>query len=347
VRAAATLPSRATTARAQAYNTGEASPHFMRRRTALVLLPVVVAAALHLRADPLRADTVRLKNGRAYEGVIAERTPEGVRVQFAFGHMVIPGEQVSAIEKAPSALAGYLEQKAVLATRSDAKASHWLELARWAKVHDLASSSREAALLAAELDPRLPGLDALLHPMGLVYEDALGRWIPFADSMARRGLVPWDGEWITVEEQRARRDELTRQAAAHEQEAASRRLAAAAEAMQRTEERIALREEERLREATWAANYGAYGPGYGYWPVATFPGYWVPQVVVVTTPRAPGPPPLPGQLPTPPMSFPRETFGRLQSRQPGSFLPPFGVPIVPPELQHLPPAGTASAFTGR
>jgi hypothetical protein len=314
----------------------------MRRRTALVLLLVALAAAL-----PVSADTVRLKNGRAYEGVIAERTPQGVRVQFAFGHMVIPTEQVSAIEKAPSALAGYLEQKAVLAARRDAKASHWLELARWAKVQDLASSSREAALLAAELDPRLPGLDALLQPLGLVYEDALGRWIPFADSMARRGLVAWDGEWITVEEQRARREELTRQAAVRAQEAASRRLADAAEAMRRTEERIALREEERLRDAASAADYGAYGPGYGYWPVATYPGYWVPQVVVVTTPRAPGPPPLPGQQPMPPMSFPRNSYGRLQSRQPGSFLPPYGVPIVLPDLPQLPQMGTASASSGR
>ncbi len=310
----------------------------MCRRTALVFLLAAVAAAL-----PVSADTVRLKNGRAYEGVIAERTPQGVRVQFAFGHMVIPGDQVTAIEKAPSALAGYLEQKAVLAARRDAKASHWLELARWAKTQDLASSSREAALLAAELDPGLPGLDALLHPMGLVYEDALRRWIPFADSMARRGLVPWDGEWITVEEQRERREELTRQAEVRAQEAASRRMAAAAEALQRTEERIALREEERLRETVWDPYY-AYGPGY--WPVATYPGYWVPQVVVVTTPRAPGPPPLPGQQP-PQMSFPRNTYGRLQSRQPGSFLPSHGFPIVPPDLQQRPPPRTGSASSGR
>ncbi|HET9767291.1 MAG TPA: hypothetical protein VFS60_10615 [Thermoanaerobaculia bacterium] len=308
----------------------------MRRRTALVLL-VAFAAAL-----PVSADTVRLKNGRAYEGVIAERTPEGVRVQFAFGHMVIPSEQVSAIEKAPSALAGYLEQKAVLAARRDAKASHWLELARWAKTQDLASSSREAALLAAELDPRLPGLDALLQPLGLVYEDALGRWIPFADSMALRGLVPWNGEWITVDEQRARREELTRQAAVRAQEAASLRMAQAAEAMRRAEERIALREEERLHEAELAASYGP-----GYWPVATYPGYWVPQVVVVTTPRAEGPPPLPGQQPTPPMSFPRNSYSRLQSRQPGSFLPPYGIPIVLPDLPQLPQTGTAPASSGR
>ncbi|HXT20502.1 MAG TPA: hypothetical protein VN811_00580 [Thermoanaerobaculia bacterium] len=306
----------------------------MRRRAALALLAVAVAL-------PLRADTVRLKNGRAYEGVIAERVAQGVRVQLAFGYIVIPAEQVVGIEKAPSALASYLERKAALESRPATTAGDWLELARWAKVHDFPSASREAALLAAELDPRLPGLDALLRPLGLVYEEALGRWIPFAESMARRGLVPWNGEWITVAEQRERREEQERQHAARAQEAASRRLAEAAEAMRRTEERVAQREEMRLREAMLAAN--SYPVVYG--PVMTFPGFWMPPVVVVVNPPAPGQPAPPGQQP--PMQVePRNTYGRLQSRQPGSLLPPYGEPIVAPELHHLPPPGVSATSSG-
>ena len=41
-----------------------------------------------------------------------------------------------------------------------------------------------------------------------------------------------------------------------------------------------------------------------------------------------------------------DTYGRLQSRQPGSFLPLYGEPIVGPEQQHLPPPGTAAANSG-
>src|SRR6185295_3823587 len=174
-----------------------------------------------------------------------------------------------------SALAGYLKQKAILQSSPAAKASDWLELARWAKVHDLESSARESALLAAELDPKVQGLDALLRPMGLVYEEALGRWIPFAESMARRGLVPWNGEWITREEQRARSEEQARRDAVRAQEAASRRLADAAEAMRRTEERLAQREELRQLEAE---RYAALAP------VMTFPGFWMSPVVVVVPP---------------------------------------------------------------
>src|ERR1044072_1673068 len=78
------------------------------------------SARRHAAPPPLRrrADTVRWKNGRAYEGAIAERTPQGVRVQLAFGHIVIPADQVIAIEQAPSALATYLERKAALDARA-------------------------------------------------------------------------------------------------------------------------------------------------------------------------------------------------------------------------------------
>lgn len=309
----------------------------MRRRIAL---PLLLAAAAAL---PLRADTVRLKNGRAYEGVIAERVPQGVRVQLAFGHIVIPEEQVAAIEKSPSALATYLQRKAALQARPSASAAAWLELAFWAKTNDLPSSAREAALVAAEIDPRLPGLDAMLRPHGLVYEEKLARWIPFEESMARRGLVRYDGEWMSVAEQRERIAERERERAAWAQEAASRRMAQAAEAMLRTQQSIVLREaraqEKLLRQAELYAN--------GWGQVVTFPGFWAPPVVVVVNPPHghPGRPPHHGPPPQTPAQ--RSNFSSLQSRQPGSFLPLYGEPIVSPELHHLPPPGTVSSLSGR
>jgi hypothetical protein len=311
----------------------------MRRR--LAVIPLLLAAA----ALPLRADTVRLKNGRAYEGVIAERTAQGVRVQLAFGHLVIPAEQVADIEKAPSALAAYLARKVALQARPTTTAAAWLELAFWAKTNDLPSSARESALLAAELDPRLPGLDAMLRPHGLVFEEKLGRWIPFEESMARRGLVRYDGEWISVAEQRERIAEHERRRAAAAQEAASRRMADAAESILRTQQRIVDRDERmqlaQMREAE------LYARSWGQ--VVTFPGFWVPPVVVVVNPPRPahpGRPPHPGQPPQAP-SQRNSSFGAVQSRQPGSLLPPFGQPIVSPELHHLPAPGTASSNTGR
>jgi hypothetical protein len=285
----------------------------MRRTTVFCLLAVAVAL-------PVSADTVRLKNGRAYEGVIAERTPKGVRVQLAFGQLLLPDDQVVAIEKGESALAAFLARKAALEAK-DASAAEWLELARWAKVHDLSTSARQAVLTAAELDPRLPGIDAMLRPMGLVFEESLVRWIPFEESMARRGLVRYEGEWISVQEQRQRIAQHERRRALEAQEEASRRMAAAAEAMQRSEERRARREAwERQQELERA-----------YLPVVSFPGFWVPQVVVVVKPPSAQPQP-PGSPMPPVQTPPQHNFGRLQRRPAGSFLPLDDPSFDPPAM---------------
>lgn len=199
------------------------------RRPALLLLALALAA-------PVAADTVRLRNGRAYEGVIAERAPEGVRIRLAFGVIVIPHDQVAAVEESPSALAEYLRRREALAARAGATAADWLALARWARANDLPQAVRDTALQAAELDPRLPGLDPLLRPFGLVLDEGLERWIPLEESMARRGFVRHDGEWITKAEHRELLADRERERVAAAQEAAARRVEAAAAAVQRREE---------------------------------------------------------------------------------------------------------------
>src|SRR4051794_26695336 len=108
----------------------------MRRATLLFLLAALVAAP-----RPGRPDTVHLANGQVYEDVIAARTPQGVRVQLAFGQITIPSAQVTGIDKAPSSVGEFLRRKAELAARPQARASEWLELARWAKVHDHTSGA--------------------------------------------------------------------------------------------------------------------------------------------------------------------------------------------------------------
>jgi hypothetical protein len=104
--------------------------------------------------------------------------------------------------------------------------------------------------------------------------------------------------------------------------------------LQRAEERVARREEAQLRAAELVASSPVV-----YGPVMTFPGFWMPPVVVVVNP--PGQPASPGQGPMP-AAPPRNTYGRLQSRQPGSLLPPYGDPIVAPELYNRPVSGNST-----
>jgi len=267
--------------------------------------PLLVALLALALALPAAADTVRLKNGRAYEDVIAERTSEGVRIQLAFGHIVIPDSQVASVETAPSSLAEYLKRRAELESRTDVHPFEWLDLARWAKAHDLPTASRQAAVLAADLDPKLPGLEPMLKPLGLVFDDTLARWIPYDEMMARHGLVKFDGEWVSREDKRERLAALERQRQADEEAAASRRMAAAAERM----EQVQLAQMERDAYARENPPFPQYSGDY-YGSIATYPGYWYPGVSQFPNGG--------GRFPI----FPVNGYSHLIARQPGTFLGP-------------------------
>jgi len=176
---------------------------------ALWVLTVLTSAAA-----PLHADDVHLTNGNTFEGVIATVEGDQVRIRLPHGEIGLPLSRVSHIDKADSALEQYLARRQSLYS-SDAGATDWLELARWARRHGLTHSVKESALRAARLDPHLDGLQELLGDLGYVFDAELGRWMTYEDSMERRGFVYYEGGWVhrsdlearlrTLEEQAARR----------------------------------------------------------------------------------------------------------------------------------------------
>ena len=181
-----------------------------RFTSALLLL----ASCSFLVAAAASADTVYLKNGRSFDGVVADDSNSAnsanaadggqLRVQIEGGTLTLPRSSVLRVEKADSSLAEYLRRKAGL-RRSAADARAWLDLARWADSAGLASGAREAALAAAALNPRLEGLDRELRAQNYLYDDQLGRWLPYADEMRRKGMVlDENGDWITRQEQAER-----------------------------------------------------------------------------------------------------------------------------------------------
>lgn len=198
----------------------------MRPTTAAALL----ATALCL---PAAADDVHLHNGKSFEGVIAEVAGEQVVVQLpAGGEIALDRSLVLRIERSGSALGAYHSRRRALERRAGADAGDWLELALWAREHDLRNGFRQAALEASHRDPRAPGVTAAMHELGYVFDDALGRWLPEGEAMRRRGLVPVEGEWVS----RAERDR--RFAAARREAEEARREAENAhrEARQRARE---------------------------------------------------------------------------------------------------------------
>jgi hypothetical protein len=220
-------------------------------------------------AVPLFADDVYLINGRKFEGVIAETTDSQVRIQMQGGILSLPKSQVLRVETGDSNLAEYLRRKEALKKDPAARAADWLELARWAKPRQLEQATRESALAAATLNPKLEGVGPILRGYGYVLDDQLDRWIPYAESMQRRGFVQVSGQWITREEYAAR-------VRADEEENARRRDQREEQARAAREERLAaLAELSIVRDLTRPAYpppvYAQ--PLYGT-PVVVFPGYW-------------------------------------------------------------------------
>lgn len=217
------------------------------------------------------ADDVHLKNGRKFEGVIAEVTDSQVRIRMQGGVLSLPKSQVLRVEKGDSPLAEYLVRKEALRRGADTRAGDWLDLARWARTQGLEQGAREAALAAAELNPKLPGLEPLLRSFRFTYDEQLGRWVSYEESMRRRGFVFAGGVWMSREEvaarDRQREEEADRRRAAFES-ARAERTARQTELLLATQ--TALLEEtlrERQSAPPWLAPYAPYG-----WPIVVVPG---------------------------------------------------------------------------
>jgi hypothetical protein len=216
-------------------------------------------------ATTASADTVHLTNGKSFEGVIAVVSDTQVRVQMPGGEIRLPRSSVARIDTADSSFSEYLHRKEALG--KNARAADWLELARWAKANGFDSGVREAALKAADLDPHLPGVAALLRPFGYVFDAQSESFLPYADSMRRKGFVQANGEWITREESAARarereeRAQLAAQSAAAEaqRQLAELQLYQAAQAAQASQQPVAV-------------PYDAYS-GYGGYPLGFGSGF--------------------------------------------------------------------------
>ena len=251
-----------------------------------------------LLGAPLLADDVHLKNGRTFENVVAEVGDAQVRVHMPGGVISLPRSAVDRIDKSASSFAEYLRRKQELTSReragnpgnrrtspgspasSASSASDWLELARWARSNNLPQGAREAALTAAEINPREPGLAGVLRGFGYVYEESLDRWISYDDSMRRHGFVQEGGTWVGYEEHaahvRERQEARAAAAAAARDAAAAARDAAQAEMLRA---QLALAQQgggaydngngngsDYGGSMTLGGFYGGYGGFGSYWP---------------------------------------------------------------------------------
>jgi len=238
---------------------------------ALALLAAAVLPALLAPAPPAAADDVHLTNGRSFEGVVARIEGDRVAIRLHQGVIRLPRSRVARIVYETSPLETYLDRKRALTSARDATAADWLDLAVWARRHGLETAYGEAARLAAALDPGLDGLAPVMRDLGLEREGAGGSWYTHDELMRRRGMVRWNGDWVTPAE---------RAALAEREDTERRRIAEARREAVETAVLAELATAIRLdAEAERAREQGlAYAPGlrYGGPTVWVGPGWFVP-----------------------------------------------------------------------
>jgi hypothetical protein len=197
---------------------------------------LALTMALIASAAVASADEVWLKGGGRLVGDVIEKRPGSVVLDVGPGTVTLPLSRVERIVSSTVALTEY-RARAERISRTDV--AGWTALAVWAEENDLRTQSREAwhRVLAAE-----PG-NAVAHTaLGDTFYQ--GRWLDFAAAQRARGLVEWNGIWVTPAEREA---SIQRDAA----EAGARQQAAIAES-QRQEAEARVREAEARARAAEA-----------------------------------------------------------------------------------------------
>jgi hypothetical protein len=224
-------------------------------------------AVLGLLAIPPAADAdeVVLRGGGVIRGEVVADGRDAVVIEVGPGRVTVPRSRIERVVAGTSDLATFRQRAAGLAPEDT---RGWLGLARWAEDRDLLTQAREAFARAAAADP---GSAEAQQGLGRVLVD--GRWLGEDAANRARGLVEFEGRWVTPAEQAAL---LEAQAAAVEARRAEAESAARIrEAEART--RVAEAEARRLEAEAAAASGGVpYGPVHG--PIGG--GILVPVVVV-------------------------------------------------------------------
>jgi hypothetical protein len=253
---------------------------------------IVAVSLLTLAPALAQADSVFLKGGGEIKGQIVEQRAGAVVVEVGPGRITVPMSTVVRIVSNESDLTRYHSRAAVLDPRDVAG---WLDLALWAASRDLATQARDAYERVLAVDPQ----NSAAH-LGLGDVRVGTRWMSLADANRARGLVEFEGIWVTPEERQARMAE--RAVLAEERQAMREAEARAreAEARVREAEARARAAEADARQAEQPVQAGMpYPYGYGagpYLPGPFAPGGYGPIAPPVFVPAEPPPPPPPPRV---------------------------------------------------
>lgn len=236
------------------------------RSFAIILLSCLTATAF--------GDIVYLKNGGSLEGDVVQ-AEDGVIVKLPAGEVRISKEAIVRIELKKSPFAEYNERAAAL---KDDDADGHSRLGLWAQGIGLKAQAKEQFLKAIAANP-----NQAQARQALGYILVNGKWVTEEEEMLARGMVKYDGHWMSPEAA-ARLQTLK----AELEVAREKRLAAEAE-LKKTQEEIKASQQAAQAEApAYAPNpydyyymmrgyrdsryYGGYNYGYPAYPLPFYYG---------------------------------------------------------------------------
>jgi hypothetical protein len=217
---------------------------------------LALAGAGLLAGTSAPCDEVLLRGGGRVSGVVVEQSARAVVIETGPGRVTLPMSRVLKVVESRSALAEFQERASALAANDVAG---WTALARWAGDRELVTSSRSAWQRVLALDPQHPEANAAL---GRVSVD--GTWMPADEAYRARGLVEYEGRWMTpAEHEAALRERALDQAAELQAREADARIREA-EARAREAEARAAEAESSAESSQGGIPLLPYGYGYGY-----------------------------------------------------------------------------------
>jgi HEAT repeats len=168
------------------------SPKIVRSLIRNIALIFVTVAACAETLGFARADVLELKNGGRVEGQLAD-SKDGDQTSYVIttadgGQLTIARSEVARVVPQTKDEEEYQRRARAAADTVDA---HW-DLAQWCREKNLRNAYREQLAHILELDPQHPEARQALG-----YQKANGQWMLRDDIMAARGLVLYDGKYVT------------------------------------------------------------------------------------------------------------------------------------------------------
>jgi len=137
------------------------------------------------------ADLIFMENG-VVDGTVIEENETSVKIKSNLGTVEIPRSSIKSIERGKSWIDVY-RQKWMAVDHEDPEAR--VELALWAKKRRLDKEAELEFEQILEIDP-----DNATARRNLGYEKLAGRWVQSEEAKLARGMVEYQGRWMTPQE---------------------------------------------------------------------------------------------------------------------------------------------------